>query len=138
MARIRTVKPEFWSDSKTGTLSDRATKIFIGLLNFSDDWGVHEYDLLSLKAKIYPYGKQSPEMLIGKSLCSELIPKGLVRIISHDGKKFLLIPQFKKHQRIDRPGRPVLPGFEKEAARAKYLNSTNIRRTFDEHSTNAR
>ena len=60
MARIRTVKPEFWTDSKTGTLSDRAKILFLGILNFCDDYGVIENDAGALKARILPYVPGSP------------------------------------------------------------------------------
>jgi len=55
MPRIRTIKPEFFTDSKTGTLSALAAKVFIGLWCHADDYGVVPFDLLELKAKILPY-----------------------------------------------------------------------------------
>ena len=35
MARIRTIKPEFWTDAKTGTLPEFSKCLFLGLLNHS-------------------------------------------------------------------------------------------------------
>ena len=43
MARIRTIKPEFWTDSKTGTMPESAKCLFIGMLNHCDDFGVLEW-----------------------------------------------------------------------------------------------
>ena len=54
MARIRTIKPEFWTDKKIIRLSRDARLFFIGLWNFADDNGVLEADPLQLKAWIFP------------------------------------------------------------------------------------
>lgn len=42
MARIRTVKPEFWTDEKIVECSIPARLLFIGLFNFADDKGCLE------------------------------------------------------------------------------------------------
>ena len=39
MARIRTIKPEFWTDEKVVTLPFEARLLFIGMWNFCDDEG---------------------------------------------------------------------------------------------------
>jgi uncharacterized phage protein (TIGR02220 family) len=111
VARIRTVKPEFWTDSKTGTLSGDATKLFIGILNFSDDYGIIEYKLEELKAKIFPYSSGSPTDIVGKCLVDELLPKGLVILIKWEDKPYLWVRNFHKHQKVDRPSKPFIEGF---------------------------
>lgn len=124
MARIRTIKPEFWTDSKTGSLSGDATKLFLGMLNFSDDYGVLEMDLPALKAKIFPYSIGTPIAVIGKSLFDELLPKGLVVVFkmeaeddeAHDPKPYFWIKNFSKHQRVDKPGVPLVKGFSESLA----------------------
>src|SRR5947209_13798694 len=78
MARIRTVKPEFWTDSKTGTLSGIATKLFLGMLNHADDVGVLPFDVEELKAKILPYERGEARVIIEPPLLNELCRKGLV------------------------------------------------------------
>ena len=40
MARIRTIKPEFWEDEKIGKLPIPCRLFFIGCWNFADDFGV--------------------------------------------------------------------------------------------------
>ncbi|STV36571.1 primosomal protein I [Klebsiella pneumoniae] len=42
MARIRTVKPEFWTDEKVVECSIPARLLFIGLFNFANDNGMPE------------------------------------------------------------------------------------------------
>ena len=133
MARIRTIKPEFWSDSKTGTLSGDATKLFLGMLNFSDDYGVLENDIVALKAKIFPYRSDNPGDLVGRVLVDELFPKGLVIVMSFNQRGYLWIRNFEKHQRVDKPGEPLIPGFTREEAEKSIQNGS-----FDECSGNVR
>lgn len=142
MARIRTIKPEFWTDEKTGTLSGDATKLFIGMLNHADDYGVIEFNIEALRAKIFPYSNNPAAEVVGKPLMDELLPKGLVVLFmiknddgsQIDNKSYLLIPNFLKHQRIDRPGQPVIKDFKKENIK-KIENTVGISK-FDDHSTN--
>lgn len=42
MARIRTIKPEFWTAEQVMELSRDARLLFIGMWNFCDDAGVHQ------------------------------------------------------------------------------------------------
>jgi hypothetical protein len=129
MARIRSIKPEFWSDEKTGTLSDRATKVFIGMWNFSDDCAVLEFNLAEIKARIYPHSPLSPEELILKPLVEEVLPRRLAVIFGYstggipessgnpapDIKPYLFIRNFPKHQYIKNPSKPTIPGWKKGA-----------------------
>ena len=54
MARIRTIKPEFWTDEKIVELSAFARLLFIGLWNFADDAGRMEFSAKRLKMQIFP------------------------------------------------------------------------------------
>lgn len=110
--RIRTIKPDFWSDSKTGTLSDRATKLFLGMLNVSDDYGVIEHDIDMLRARIFPYSTETAEIIVNIPLQNELFSKSLVQSFKVDGKSYLYIKNFCKHQRVDRPSNPIIPNFQ--------------------------
>jgi hypothetical protein len=146
MARIRTIKPEFWTDSKTGTLSDRGTKLFIGMLNFADDYGVLQFDIDALKAQIFPYLAEEAEKAVTRPLADELLAKGLVEVFGYSEdddpetplKQYLFIKNFGKHQRVDRPGKPLIPGWIKTSTPANFLSSTKARRSLDEGSTNTR
>ena len=115
MARIRTVKPEIHTDVKTGTLSDRAFRLFIGLLNLSDRHGVVEWELYQIKALLYPHLLELPEQCILPAFNDELFPRGLAVLFTHDQKQYLWLPNFKKHQKIDpRNERELLQNFETE------------------------
>ncbi|MBU6392536.1 MAG: conserved phage C-terminal domain-containing protein [Planctomycetes bacterium] len=125
MARIRTIKPEFYTDSKTGSLSGNATKLFIGMLTFSDDYGVIEHDLAALKAKIFPYAIGSASKVITKPL-DEILKSGLVLIFKWDKNTYFWIKNFTKHQKVDRPGKPLIENFTIDKL-LNLLNSSNPR-----------
>jgi hypothetical protein len=110
MARIRTIKPEMHTDSKTGTLSDRAYRIFTAALNFADDYGVLSDDWHQLKAQILPHLVESVEESLSPIL-KELLPRGLWIQFSVEKKGFYWIANFRKHQKIDRPGKPLVDNF---------------------------
>jgi hypothetical protein len=49
MARIRTVKPEFWTSEQVMNCSRDARLLFIGMWNFCDDGGNHPASAKTLK-----------------------------------------------------------------------------------------
>jgi hypothetical protein len=127
------------------------------MLIHADDFGVLALDHLELKAKILPYENGDAD-IIGQLLDSEILPRGLAQVFTipldrAEPRRYLFITNFLKHQRIDRPGHPELPGWVKVDTPATYLqrilanrqssldfagNSTNVRRMLDEYSTNVR
>lgn len=98
MARMRTVKPEFWTDSLMVQLSPYARLLYIGMWNFAlCDEGHLEDDPVRLKLQILPMDNVE----IG-SLLDELFDLNrLVRIQSKDGKTYLHIPTMKSQQKGD-------------------------------------
>lgn len=54
MARIRTIKPEFWVSEQIAECSTSARLLFVGLWNFCDDAGVHPAKPKTLKAELFP------------------------------------------------------------------------------------
>lgn len=99
MARIRSIKPDFWRDEKIAGLKNRmAGYFFIGLWNFCDDQGkfVLSAKSLSLQMPIF----RTKDVL---TYIRDLSQAGLIRIseCSHWG----LVTNWN-HQKIDRP---VLP-----------------------------
>jgi hypothetical protein len=124
MARIRTIKPEFFTDSKTGHLSGPATRLFLGMLNHADDCGVLRLNYAELRAKILPYeesipGEGTPTLrIVGVPLFDELVKLGLVQLFMYRaddedvGQLYLFIVHFLRHQRISHPGEPLIKGMQ--------------------------
>jgi len=107
MARIRTIKPDFWTDEKLTECSLSARLLFIGTWNFADDEGNLDRSSKQIKARVFPIDNIDCEPLI-----QELLTQGLLTEYSVDGKIFLHIQGFKKHQLINRPSKPTCPPFE--------------------------
>ncbi len=97
MARIRSIKPEFWTDEKVVGLSPLARLVFIGLWNFADDEGRADYSPMRLKMQILPADDADMPLLLG-----EIRGAGLIVVYSVDNKEYFEICGFSKHQKIDK------------------------------------
>lgn len=100
MARIRTIKPDFWSHEKVMDCPRDARLLFIGLLNFADDEGRMRLSPRSLKAQIFPGDDISTGHMT--DILEQLADVGLIETYEVDEKRYLLIPGFREHQRIDK------------------------------------
>ena len=129
MARIRTIKPEFWDSEKLGRLSILARLTFMGLISLSDDSGRGRGEAGYLLARLHPYApdvdRASHSLALG-----ELEKCGLVTLyVGLDGCSYYEIPGFKKNQRIEKPSPSKLPPPSKK-------NSWNVPGAFREDSGN--
>lgn len=97
MARIRTIKPDFWTDEALSECSVSARLLFIGTWNFADDNGNLERSPKKLKMQIFPADNIDCEPLV-----NELIAQGVLTEYSVNGKNYLHIKGFDKHQVINR------------------------------------
>lgn len=100
MARIKTIKPEFWEDEKLAKLPVHARLLFIGTWNFADDNGALLANPVLMKSHIFPYED------IGISTISEwidmLMENGMLIRTTYNGKDYLVIRKFLIHQKINR------------------------------------
>lgn len=105
VARIRSIKPEFWTDGDMLRLSDSCRLFFIGLWNFCDDEGKHRLDLNQLVAEFggtWHRGKV-------KLFVSCLVNSGQLRINSDS--TWLQVTGWS-HQKIDKPKQPEIKSEE--------------------------
>lgn len=108
MARIRTIKPEFWHDEELSSLSPEACLLAIGLLNMADDEGYFKANPKLIEAAIFPLRELS---LSTHGLISELSNIKYITVYSgDDGKKYGLVNNFLKHQKINRPNISKIKG----------------------------
>lgn len=94
MARIRTIKPEFFDDPQIGALSTAAALFFIGLWTQADKAGRLEYDPKRLKLRLLGFRRESAEAMV-----KELTTGGFASLYTTNGHNYLQIKNFKKHQR---------------------------------------
>lgn len=104
MARIRTIKPEFWTDESITECSLSARLLFIGTWNFADDKGNLDRSAKQIKARVFPIDAIDCEPLI-----QELITHGLLTEYEVNSKTYLHVTGFEKHQLINRPSAPTCP-----------------------------
>lgn len=99
--RIRTVKPEFWTDEQMSTRSEYARLLAIALLNYSDDDGYFLANPILIRGACFPFLEDSKK--IPRSI-QELSEIGFLEIgLLDDGRQVGKIVNFRKHQRIDKP-----------------------------------
>src|SRR5688572_16306001 len=98
MARIRSIKPEFWTDGTIVSLSVPARLFYIGTWNFAlCDRGHLPDDPVGLRLKILP-----ADNVDAFAIVAELLEAGrLVRRTSSSGRTYLLIPRLVDHQKVD-------------------------------------
>lgn len=102
MARIRTVKPEFFTSEDIVLLSPYARLLYIGLWCEADREGRMIWKPRTFKLRYLPADNVNPD-----ELCAELVGSGLVHLYG-DGLAY--IPGFSKHQHVNpRESASVLP-----------------------------
>ena len=99
MARIRTIKPEFWSSEQVVDCSPTSRLLFIGMWNFCDDGGNCPASYRGLKMQVFPGDDITAAEI--ESMVSELICAGLVVQYSHDGKNYWHVTGWH-HQKIEK------------------------------------
>ena len=100
MARIRTIKPAFWDDSKIAKLSRDARLLYIGMWSFCDDIGVVIGESIWLKSKVFPYYQIQIQQF--EKWVTELVKNGFIYLLSYHEERFIYLPNFTRHQVINR------------------------------------
>ena len=120
--RIRSIKPEFWRSEDVARLTWHDRLLFIGLWSYVDDNGVGRdvpsiiaaelFALDDLRAdSVSTHGGFTESSLRTHAGLDTLSRAGLITRYEVDGKRFLHIATWDKHQKINRPspGRYPLP-----------------------------
>lgn len=101
MARYRTIKPQLCDDLKIGRISISARYLYICMWMFADDIGVLVGDTLWLKSKVFPYDQIQIQQF--EKWMNELVINGFICLLSYKGERFIYLPNFTRHQVINRP-----------------------------------
>jgi hypothetical protein len=96
MARIRTIKPEFFTSADIVSLTPLARLFYIALWCESDREGRLNWNSKTLKMRYMPADNCNIDIL-----AEELINANLIEIYSADGRNYAEIVSFKKHQVIN-------------------------------------
>lgn len=95
MARIRTIKPEFWVDDQIVELDFTARLLFIGLWNFVDDEGYIEYKPKRIKMQVFP----ADDIDVTGILRSLLESSRVIELDSDQGR-LLKVANWDRHQKV--------------------------------------
>lgn len=114
MARIRTIKPEFWTDGNIVKLSPFARLLFIGMWNFAMcDAGHLDDDVLKLKLQILPLDDVNINELLLELIEAQRVVRFEVQKpsfgASNEVQTYLMVKNFELHQKVDSRWTPRCP-----------------------------
>lgn len=98
MARIRSIKPEFWQDEKLAPLDATTRLVFLGLVGMADDAGRILDNVKIIDAFIFPETEESCRASLDTLATLGRIKRGLTA----SGQRVIQVVNWR-HQRIDRP-----------------------------------
>lgn len=96
MARIRTIKPEFFTSEDIVSVTPLSRLFYISMWCEADREGRMEWKPRTMKIRYFPMDDCDIE-----SMATELISRGLIELYEVDGVTYAEIPSFKKHQVIN-------------------------------------
>lgn len=110
MARIRSIKPDFFTSETVAALSLSARLTFIGLWTYVDDNGVGQYNEMLINAAIWPLEEDSLETLARtREDLASLSRIRLVTLYRDSRKRYLFVNSWDEHQKVDHPRKPRYP-----------------------------
>ena len=113
--RIRTIKPEFWRSDDIAALSIEDRLLFIGLWSYVEDNGVGRDDPQLIQCDLYPHDIFTEASVRTHGGLMRLSQQGLItRFEGPDGRRYLQINSWDKHQKINRPSKPRFPQYNAE------------------------
>ena len=101
MARMRSLKPEFWLDRKlTRSLSRDERMLYLGLWNQADEWARAQADPRLIKGQVFPFDDDLSLDDLERML-KALEAAGVAQLYEIDGDPYLFLPKLAKHQRLE-------------------------------------
>jgi len=101
LARIRTIKPDFFKNEQVGSLPYQWRLLFTGLWTVADRSGRLEDRPMRIKAELFPYDQVD----VNEGL-DELVRAGLIVRYQTNGLKAISIPTWARHQLVNRDEAP--------------------------------
>nr|DAI60139.1 MAG TPA: replisome organizer [Caudoviricetes sp.] len=120
MARIRTIKPEFWRSPDVMGLSYFQRLLFIGLWNLADDHGRGNYDPSAIAADLFltEYSLNPHGVLTDVSCAfAEYEKRDMVTVYHVKKRDYFQIANWRSHQKPNRPTDSKIPTIDQ----AEYI-----------------
>lgn len=107
MGRIRSIKPEILDDEVVAALPHLAWRLFVSLITMADDYG----NLHGAPAKIRGAALWATDTTDAdtREALARLSRDSLIRVYAVRGQSYIAIAGWAKHQRVDKPGKPIVP-----------------------------
>jgi hypothetical protein len=99
VARIRSLKPEFWADEKMSPLDPLSRLVYLGLISLADDAGRLLDNVKILDAMIFPETDDSCREALATLSRIGRIGRGK----TDSGQRVIQIVKWKEHQKVDHP-----------------------------------
>ncbi|GAA3878055.1 hypothetical protein [Streptomyces sedi] len=119
MPRIRTIKPEAFVSESLAAVSLTAERTFFGLLTQADDQGRFRDHPAIIAGVLWPLRPEHTAVDVEADL-GQLADAGLIcRYTGCDGRGYLHVVTWERHQKIDRPSKsrtPACPAHQPQAA----------------------
>lgn len=130
MARIRTIKPEFFTSPDTAKISHTGRLVYISMWTLADDYGRGELNMLQIRAHSFPEHdpwldevlnqiieearKNLSKEVQSKSnafqiLVEEVLNAYNVTSYTNKGRTYYAIPSWDDHQKTQRKSKPKIP-----------------------------
>lgn len=137
MARIRTIKPEFWSSPTLARVSREARLTFVGLWNQADDSGRCEAIPRALLGALFPFDQDVTEGDVVGCI-DELAAVGVVQLYENRRRRYLFCTGWGEHQRVDKPSNPRCPGPNDESSTPLDSLAGDSRQAREGHAKDSR
>lgn len=110
MARIRSIKPDFFVSETIAALPLSARLTFIGLWTHVDDNGVTIDNARLINAALWPLEDDPLETLRRtREDLRRLSEAGLIQRYEHSGRHYLFVSAWDEHQKVSHPGKTRYP-----------------------------
>lgn len=111
MARIRSIKPEFFDSPGTTMASPFARLLYIAMWCWADDWGIGDANPRRLLGFAFPEDDASEvEPRNFRHLAAEVADCYGVKWYEIDGREYYAIPSWEEHQRTEKRAKRRFPG----------------------------
>lgn len=108
MARIRSIKPDFFASYTTAKLSIEARYLFIGLLTEADDYGILIDSPKRIVGSVFPHDSTVTEDMVDGWL-KEIAKVRSITRYKVDGGRYIAFTNWDDHQKISHKGTARLP-----------------------------
>jgi hypothetical protein len=125
MARIRSIKPEFFTSLTIADLPLSARLTFIGLWTYVDDNGVGPADPRLIRAAIWPL-EETPDILQRtREDLQRLQEARLITLYEASGRPLVYVNSWDEHQKVSHPRKP------------RFLTPHELPHVPDQHSSDS-